>query len=227
MTKDKDLKRLTRARMRKTGESYTTARAHLLAHNEPTLEVSTGDNRDLATLAGMSDPAIEAKTGRTWAEWVGLLDEIEAAGMPHREIAQQVHQLWDIPGWWAQTVTVGYERIKGLREVGQRRDGSFEANKSKTFPVSLPRLYAAFASQETRSDWLPGIEPEVRTATVGKSMRLTWPDQTSVEIYFTAKGDDKSQVAIQHRKLKSKQAVEEIKTYWAERLTELAVLLDR
>ena len=49
---------------------------------------------------------------------------------------------YKVPGWWAQTVTVGYERIKGLRAVGQRRDGTFEANKSRTFAVPLARLYA-------------------------------------------------------------------------------------
>ena len=32
MPTDKDFKRLVRTRMRKTGEAYTTARAHLLKH---------------------------------------------------------------------------------------------------------------------------------------------------------------------------------------------------
>ena len=56
-----------------------------------------------------------------------------------------------MPGWWAQAVTVCYERIKGLRAVGQRRDGSFEANKSRTFSVPLVRLYRAFHDARTRA----------------------------------------------------------------------------
>jgi hypothetical protein len=37
MPKDKDLKRLVRDRMRKTGEAYTTARSRLLRRSIPSL----------------------------------------------------------------------------------------------------------------------------------------------------------------------------------------------
>jgi len=33
---------------------------------------------DYATIAGMSDEAVSAKTGRTWPEWVAVLDGIGA-----------------------------------------------------------------------------------------------------------------------------------------------------
>jgi hypothetical protein len=65
----------------------------------------------------------------------------------------------------------------------------------------------------------------VRTATRDKSMRLTWPDGTSVEIGFLAKGADKSQVALQHSKLSDRAAVTRIKQFWTERLTDLAGVL--
>ena len=56
-----------------------------------------------------------------------------------------------VADWWCQTVTVGYERIKGLRVVGQRRDGGFEASKSKTFTARLTRLYRAWSDARTRA----------------------------------------------------------------------------
>ncbi len=56
-------------------------------------------------------------------------------------------------------------------------------------------------------------------------MRLTWEDDTSVELYFTAKGAIKSQVAIQHRKLKKKSDATQLKAYWGERLAALAEVL--
>ena len=34
-----------------------------------------------------------------------------------------------------------------------------------------------------------------------KSLRLDWPDHTSVEIYFWAKGERRSQVNVMHRQL--------------------------
>ncbi len=65
----------------------------------------------------------------------------------------------------------------------------------------------------------------VRTATPDKSMRITWPDGTSVEVYFVGKGPAKSQVAVQHGKLTDKESAERIKAYWSERLGALEVIL--
>ncbi len=221
MPKNKDFKRLTRSRMKKTGESYTSARAQLLAKGDNSPEPA-----DFAALTGMSDEAVRKATGCTWERWVYGLDRKNAASLPHREIAQLVHDEYEISGWWAQTVTVGYERIKGLREIGQRRDGSYEANKSKTFPVPVGRLYRAFSVSRARKRWLPGVELTVRKATPEKSMRITWQDGSSVDLYFATKGEAKSSVAIQHRKLPRQDEVAKMKEFWAGRLAALGDLLE-
>lgn len=231
MPKNKDLKRLTRARMRKTGESYTTARSMLLQKKGESSEKAangkpqSGARRDLAALAGISDEAVRKATGCDWERWVWVLDQQNAQSMSHKEIAELVHEFWKIPGWWAQTVTVGYERIHGLRAIGQRRGGSWEVNKSKTVAVPVEKLYRAFSVARSRKRWLSGVELEVRKATPGKSMRITWEDVTSVEVYFYAKGEAKSQVTIQHRKLASKDEADRLKEFWGGRLAELAKLL--
>lgn len=237
MPKDKDLKRLTRTRMQKTGESYTTARAQLLAKKERAAAAQAASAPhpgtappDYAALAGMSDETVAAKTGCSWQRWVEALDYKGAASMSHKEIAEYVRETFGISGWWAQTVTVGYERIKGLREIGQRRGGGYEANKSRTFPVPLARLYRACRDKRLRERWLPGVELTVRKATPERSMRITWPDETSVELWFVPKGDaespvSKSQIQVQHRKLASRQEAEERKAYWGERLAALGELL--
>jgi hypothetical protein len=56
-------------------------------------------------------------------------------------------------------------------------------------------------------------------------MRITWDDGTSVEVGFYARGEAKSQVALQHSKLASKADVQARKAFWAERLEALAALL--
>jgi hypothetical protein len=223
MTSQKDFKRLVRGRMRKTGEAYTAARAHLLKH-KPTSASSSAN--DYARLAGKSDAIIKERTGCTWERWVKALDRAKAHQWPHREIAKHVMEKYKIPGWWAQTVTVGYERIKGLRAVGQRRDGSYEANKSKTFAVPLSRLYRAFHDTRTRGRWLPGIDLSVRAATPDKSMRVTWPDRTVLVIGFTSKGAGKSQVALQHTKLPDGDTASRLRRYWADRLDALEEVLE-
>ena len=104
---------------------------------------------------------------------------------------------------------MGYERIKGLRGVGQRRSGAWEASKSRTFASPVDTVFRAFHDARRRSRWMTEAKPTVRSATPGKSMRLSWPDGTSVIVLFTAKGAAKSQVAIQHEKLPDQATVDQ------------------
>lgn len=228
MPTQKDFKRLVRARMQKTGEAYTTARTQLLHKQHlpvPAAAIPTASEPDCATLAGMSDATIKAKTGCTWERWVRALDRVGAHEWPHREIAQYVSEQYKVPGWWTQTVTVGYERIKGLRAIGQRRGGGYEASKSKVFQVPVGRLYRAFRDARTRRRWLGNVKLTVRTATRHKTMRVTWPDGTAVELYFVEKGAAKAQLAVQHRKLPDKETADRMKAWWAERLAALETMV--
>jgi hypothetical protein len=225
MPANKDFKRLVRGRMRKTGEAYTTARAHLLRTRPLAPATRSLTPADYARLGGKSDAILKEKTGCTWERWVKALDRADAHTWPHSKTAKYVAEKYRIPGWWAQTVTVGYERIKGLRAVGQRLDGTFEASKSKTFAAPLGRLYRAFSDARTRSRWLPESGLTVRGATREKSMRIIWPDHTPVEIWFVRKVEEKSQVSLAHRKLPDRGAVDRMKQYWAERLDALKEVL--
>lgn len=181
---------------------------------------------EFARIAGMSDAKLKEKTGCTWERWVWALDQVNAQAWPHSEIARYVHEKYKVPGWWSQTVTVGYERIRGLREKGQRRSGSWEASKSRTIGASIGTIFKSFKQPKLRSAWLPGITAVVRTSVPNKSLRLTWEDGTSVEVYLVAKGRSKAQVAIQHAKLPNRETADHMKAFWAERLDGLAAQLE-
>jgi hypothetical protein len=220
MTRNKDLKRLVRTRMKKTGESYTSARAQITRKS-----AAIPTQKDYATLAGMSDAVIKQKTGCTWERWVKALDYHGAEKMSHRDIAALVSEKYNVPSWWTQTVTVGYERIKGLRARGQRRDGTYEASKSRTFNVPVSTLFDAWADTRTRKRWLDEANVKVRTATVPKSMRLGWSDGTIIAVGFYPKGKTKSSVAVQHTKLPDKKTADRLKQYWTDRFDALKVVL--
>ena len=175
--------------------------------------------------AGMSDEKIKEKTGCTWERWVWALDAVNAQAWPHGEIAEYVSEKYKVPSWWTQAVTVGYERIRGLREKGQRRTGKWEASKSKTIDAAAGTVFKAFKQAKPRTAWLPN-RVVVRTAVPNKSVRLTWEDGTSVEVYLTPKGRSKSVVAVQHTKLESRAAVDRLKAFWAQRLDVLADQLE-
>lgn len=76
-----------------------------------------------------------------------------------------------------------------------------------------------------RARWLPGMDLTIRTATRGKSMRITWPDRTSVVVSFVRLAPQKSQVHLQHGKLPDRAATTRAKQYWAERLVALEDVL--
>lgn len=217
MPKQKDLKRVVRARMQKTGESYTTARLHLV--KKPT------SAPDFAALAKLSDESVKKATGCDWTKWVHVLDKAGGTEMSHPELTKHIREKYKTPSWWTQMVAVGYERIRGLRAHGQQRSGDWSVSKSKTVAVPLAKLYAAFSNARIRAKWLTGIKLTVRGATPNKSMRLRWDDGSPVAIGFFAKGVSKSQVALEHRKLASKADADRVRAFWTERLNALAGML--
>jgi hypothetical protein len=238
MPTNKDFKRLVRARMEKTGEAYTAARANLLKRT-PTAPVITAPaiadmpvpppakvaKPDYAKLAGMSNEAIKKATGCDWDKWVFCLDYVGAQDWSHRAIADYVHHTYKVTDWWTQTVTVGYERIKGLRAIGQRRDGGYEATKSKTISASAAAVFRAFTHKRLLKQWLPGVSVTVRKATPNRSVRMNWDDGTAVEVWITSKGR-KASAAVTHRKLAGKEDADRRKAYWTAKLDVLQRVIE-
>jgi hypothetical protein len=168
----------------------------------------------------VSDEAITRGSGRSWQEWVELLDAWGARDKSHTEIARYVVSL-GVDGWWAQGVTVGYERLTGRRVVGQREDGSFSGSASKTFAVDLNVIEAAWVNDDARRRWLEPDTITLRTHSAGKSARFSQADGGILAVYFTAKGPGKSSLQVQQEKLPSKEAAEAFRANWKTRLAAL------
>jgi hypothetical protein len=218
MTRQRSFKRLVRTRMEKTGESYSAARAMLLA--------ADGKASEGVTLT-MSDEAIRKRTGRGWEEWFDLLDEWGAAERTHTEIARRVSKEQGIDGWSSQSVTVSYERARVGRALGEHADG-FSITASKTVAVPVDRLYEAFVNGAKRKRWLPDGQLRVRTSIKPKSVRFDWGDGTTrVAVGFTAKGPGKSQVALEHSRLPDAGEADTMKGYWRDRVATLKEQLER
>jgi len=222
MTRERSFKRLVRAHMAKTGESYTAARAGLLAAAE---ERTASRKSVLIT----SDAEIRRRTGRGWEQWFDLLDEWNADGLGHRELARRVADELGIEPlvWEAQAVTVSFERARGLRAVGQRADGSFAVTASRTVDAPVDRLFDAFVDPSQRARWLPDGQLSERTATKPTSVRFDWADgATRVNVVLVAKGEARSTVTLEHARLADADAAGEMKVYWRARLTSLKAQLE-
>jgi uncharacterized protein YndB with AHSA1/START domain len=221
MTAQRSFKRLVRARMDKTGESYTAARAMLLAADEP----KDAARPRLAT----SDEEIRRRTGRGWEEWFGLLDDWGAPDRTHRETARWLaeQQGLDSLAWNVQAVVHSYELTRELRAVGEHEDG-FAISATKTVAVPVERLYDAFVDERERGRWLPDGRLRERTATRPRSARFDWgEDGGRVLVTFVARGAGKSIAALQHTRLADAQQAERMKSYWRERVAALKEELER
>lgn len=213
MTSDKARKRAIRARMTKTGESYTGARRHVRGY--PELPPRFAE-------PGVSEASILRATGQGWDHWLGLLDSRGVEGFSHHETAAWLQSAAGLSGWWAQAVTVGFERARGLRQVHQTAAG-FSVGVTKTLPVPAARLWEALASERERAAWLEQGTLAERSNVPERSARFDFHDDRSrVAAYVSAKGDGKASVTIQHERLRDRDEVEAMRAFWRERLVRLA-----
>jgi len=178
----------------------------------------------VATLAGISTAAVARATGHGWNYWLLALDKAGAAALPHREIVAVLYKKLGLKkSWWLQMITVGYEQARGLRKLNEKSDG-FVATVSRTISVPISALFAAW-EEGRRGDWLPDAI-EVRRATRNKSMRITWPDGSGVDVNFYDKGGNKAIVAIEAGKLPDEGAVAAVKQLWGSTLDRLKSTLE-
>ncbi len=221
MTRQKTFKRRVRERMGKTGESYTAARRMLIAN---------GDRPDVAMAQfepPVADERVVEATGRGWQAWFEVLDEWGAPTHTHTEIARWLREEHGVDGWYAQSITVGYERARGLRAPGEHADG-FAITASRTIAVQVERLFDTFEDPRLRERWLPGADLRTRTATAPRSARYDWEDgSTRVIVGFEDLGESKSRVSLSHERLPDAETADEMKSWWRERLTGLKAQLER
>jgi uncharacterized protein YndB with AHSA1/START domain len=118
-------------------------------------------------------------------------------------------------------VTVGYERLRGLREVNQRA-GGFAVSASKTINAPATKAFAAWTDSRRRARWLVGVELTIRQAAAPKFVRLTCEDDgTDISVTITPKVRSQCVVAVDHTRLASAQLVAERRHCWKEMLRNL------
>ena len=173
----------------------------------------------------IGDDTVKAKTGKLWQEWFKIIDKARTKGMNHQEIFSLLCNQFSVSEWWSRMIKVTYERERGLREKFQQPEG-YEISCSKTIAVPTGVLYEYFYDAKKREMWLGKKKITIRKVTKDKSMRITWSDgRTNLDVNFYKKGNNKSQIAVQHSKLTDLKTAEKMKTYWKGKLEKLNQLL--
>ena len=238
MTRARALKHTIRARAAKTGERYTTARRHILRElNEKAPVAPIASVAAVAAVApsrptkgAISDASVLKKTGHDLAHWFGVLDRFGAVEKGHTAAARHLYETHGVDGWYAQGITVSYERERGVRGMNQRCDGAWEVSVSKTLTASTAQLIKAFSDARKRRAWTSEADPKLAAALTNgladkKSkgwvvrpdglarFRYRW-DDTIVQLYATAKPGGKIALTVQHTKLADAGAVERHRGQW-------------
>lgn len=173
-----------------------------------------------------SDEVIKAKTGRGWDEWVALIDAGPGRDAGHTAIATWLREAHDVHPWWAQGVTVGYERITGIRLPGQMPDGTFTVSRSRTLPGSVAAMRALLLDDGARAGLLPRLRSRLRSSPTAKQLRFDLVDDASGDgagVLAVSVDEAKSGVklVITHEKLPSMPAADEWKALWSGWITDL------
>lgn len=213
MTKQELFKRRIRARMAKTGERYGAARRALLTDPQQPARAWVSDPE-------LDDQAIREATGRGWEEWRALIDAWPGNRDGHAAIAAHLEAEHGVHGWWAQSVTVGYERITGRRLRHQRADGTFTAGVSRTVAVDVAALREMLLDEADREHLFPGHATELRSRPTSKSLRVAIGGGVAL-FSFDTRADGRVKVTVAHERLASADEVTQWKSYWADWLEAL------
>lgn len=209
MTRQESFKTRIRQRMDKTGERYNAARRALITQSHPERK------RVWAAEPDTSNETIRDATGRGWDEWCDVIDAWPGHEGGHTAIARYVHEVHGVDGWWAQNVTVGYERITGIRLPYQQPDGTFSAGKARTVTADIAMLREMLLDDADRADLFPGLDTELRSRPGTKVPRIAIGPGVA-QISLEPAGEGRVKVSISHDKLPESGDVEEWKAYWSD-----------
>jgi hypothetical protein len=188
----------------------------------------------------MSDAKFIERTGHDLDYWFAVLDRFGAVEKGHTATARFLVDAHNVDGWFAQSITVSYERARGVRQVNQRLDGGYEVSVSKTIPRPVRSIVEAITSARRRREWGRTVDPSLMQA-LGAALdsaaskgfvirpdglgryRYAW-DTTTVQFYLTPK-NGKTSVVVTNAKLKRAEMVDARRALWRGALASLAAYL--
>lgn len=213
MTRQESFKRRVRARMAHTGERYAAARRQLLA--QAAVGPESTARRVWAAEPGMADDKLLAATGRGWDGWCDVIDAWPGHTAGHTAVAAHLREAHGVDSWWAQTVTVGWERITGARLAHQMADGTFTANRTRTVTVDVDLLRALLVDDEGRASLFPGQATTLRSKPSAKSLRVAFDEGVAL-FAFAPRAGGRVAVTVSHERLPSAASLDRWRHYWAD-----------
>lgn len=200
---------------------------------------TAGDDR--SGRAEFSEAGCLAKTGRASSEWFRLLDEFNVRENGRTKAASHLMHEHGVQPWWAQAITVQYERNLGLRSYGQRHDG-FAVSVQRAMAAPVEVIWRALCESSEVSVWYrprrrQGFYPggrwsnaggdrgQFRRIVPGSLLRFTWENPrhspgSAVQIEISDKGG-RCTLKVTHRRIGTAEEREELRLLWSRALDSL------
>lgn len=171
-----------------------------------------------------SDEAVIKATGADWDEWFKRLDKAGMHDKDHKAIVAQVKAEGCEKAWWQQTITVQYERARGLRDVHQRSTGEYQVARQRTMPLSDAELIAWVRDGRKRRSWtgLKLFTPKESILSGNPYFQFKMPDgRTTLHMVVEAKSEGKASLTVLQSDLAGPEECEIQKAFWTERIDTL------
>lgn len=165
----------------------------------------------------ISDKALEKATGAIWQTWFEHLESVNARDLTHKDITTKLVADFQVPGWWAQSLAVRYEKTIGRRETGQSGDGLFSTSVSKTITGSMDDVLQWWLQKvDARTEFndVAIVTSSVTETQKWRNYRVVLADGSRVVIGIYAKTPAKAGFGLQHEKLASAEAADAWRIYW-------------
>jgi hypothetical protein len=213
-----------RDRLAELGERYrvspTAGRPSAVTHDGLTDTSSAPEVLAGTATPEHSDAVIRDNTGHAWQHWRELIDAWPGHVQGHSAVAAWLQQEHDVPGWWAQAITVGWERLTGRRLPHQMADGTFTANRSATITADPLVLGGLLRDEDAHALLFPGLAPQLRSRVTSKSVRIALVSGVA-ELSLATKDDRRVTLTIAHAKLPGPADVAHWRSFWGEWLATL------
>ena len=233
MTEAKKLKKKIRERAERTGESYATARRHVVARQKRQREENTArvaSTARRATASGtVSEQRCVEKTGHGYDHWFAVLDRFGALRAGHTASARHLLEEHGVSAWYSQAITVAYERAKGARVLGQTSRGSYQFSVSRVLGTDFETARRALTRKRRREAWLDPAAGAVARR-LSTALEQTRPRSGSgfvelrdragdgaeglVVLRVSARDDGRSEVRVSHEQLADQHNVESFRAQW-------------
>lgn len=165
----------------------------------------------------ISDITIEKATGAPWSTWMDRLEQMGARDLTHKEIAVNLAEHYHVAGWWAQSLTVRYERVIGRRKIGQNNKGEFSVGVSKTLPTTIDEAFHRWlraVQSRTEFNGVAIVSSSTTETEKWRNYRAALKDGSRIVVGIYAKTPAKAGLGLQHEKLVSAETAEDWRVFW-------------